>query len=599
MPDNLTIQISADSSKLRADLKLAQASLRDVRKELNKATEEARKTGDKTRLLEVSKQYEGISSNVRYLTRALAEQNRVADAAAGSMGKLGTALATVDARLGGIIGLAGGLKTAFAGFTVLEGTRAALNQTSDALQRFRDVRNAALASTIPLNAVKAFDQAMVQAGISSQKSAGAMIQFGTTAGDAFSKWQAANKELTQSSSKFVMFGDAANKATANINVMRGSIGGNNGLTQVIRGGEKALDATRDIFASIDIDIAKFVNSAGKLDVFKLWEATIKRIAALMKAGDVRGARAGGLLLGEDDVVKLSKAVQILAADFENLNKNAANLEPTPDTLAKVDKYDEAVARLTTRWNNFWARIAAGSLATDRALAIGTDRALTGFETLGGKANAYAERIRTAISGAYAWVAEKFTEFLATEQQGNETRKQMWTDLGTWIVDTWKSTFASLYELAQTFWSWFTEQASKAWAAAKPMLSAPGGVLPAPGLAAGGMIHGPGSGTSDSILARLSNGEFVMRAAAVRAWGPQLLSAMNALNRPLRGIGDSAGFANGGMVSARTSDGATVNLHFPGGSFALRGDKGIVMGLTREARRSALLSGGRLPGAAFG
>ena len=112
------------------------------------------------------------------------------------------------------------------------------------------------------------------------------------------------------------------------------------------------------------------------------------------------------------------------------------------------------------------------------------------------------------------------------------------------------------------------------------------------------MRGPGSGTSDSILARLSNGEFVMRAAAVRAWGPQLLSAMNALNRPLRGVGDGSGFANGGMVSATTSEGATVNLHFPGGSFALRGDKAIVMGLTREARRASLLSAGRSPGAAL-
>jgi hypothetical protein len=36
--------------------------------------------------------------------------------------------------------------------------------------------------------------------------------------------------------------------------------------------------------------------------------------------------------------------------------------------------------------------------------------------------------------------------------------------------------------------------------------------------AGGAIHGPGSGTSDSIPARLSDGEFVMTAKAVRGAG---------------------------------------------------------------------------------
>ena len=90
----------------------------------------------------------------------------------------------------------------------------------------------------------------------------------------------------------------------------------------------------------------------------------------------------------------------------------------------------------------------------------------------------------------------------------------------------------------------------------------------------------------------------MRASAVRAWGAGLLSSMNAVSGPLKGVGDGSGYASGGMVQATTDSGAVVNLHFPGGSFALRGDRSIVQGLTREARRSALLAGGRMPGAAL-
>ncbi|CAD5378496.1 hypothetical protein OF001_U30297 [Pseudomonas sp. OF001] len=62
-----------------------------------------------------------------------------------------------------------------------------------------------------------------------------------------------------------------------------------------------------------------------------------------------------------------------------------------------------------------------------------------------------------------------------------------------------------------------------------------------GYATGGYIRGPGTGTSDSILARLSNGEFVMRAAAVKHYGPQLLSMMNGLQLPK--------FADGGLVGS--------------------------------------------------
>lgn len=55
-------------------------------------------------------------------------------------------------------------------------------------------------------------------------------------------------------------------------------------------------------------------------------------------------------------------------------------------------------------------------------------------------------------------------------------------------------------------------------------------------ATGGMIFGPGSGTSDSIPAMLSNGEFVMSAAAVRRIGVPYLNRLN------------KGYANGGIVS---------------------------------------------------
>lgn len=58
-------------------------------------------------------------------------------------------------------------------------------------------------------------------------------------------------------------------------------------------------------------------------------------------------------------------------------------------------------------------------------------------------------------------------------------------------------------------------------------------------ATGGLISGPGTGTSDSILARLSNGEYVMSADAVRMFGTGLLDQMNAGRLPA--------FAQGGPV----------------------------------------------------
>lgn len=76
--------------------------------------------------------------------------------------------------------------------------------------------------------------------------------------------------------------------------------------------------------------------------------------------------------------------------------------------------------------------------------------------------------------------------------------------------------------------------------------------PAPAkFATGGHVQGPGTGTSDSILARLSNGEYVMRAAAVKQYGTALLDRMNGLHLPA--------FADGGMVEAAMSAPATPSF----------------------------------------
>jgi hypothetical protein len=66
-------------------------------------------------------------------------------------------------------------------------------------------------------------------------------------------------------------------------------------------------------------------------------------------------------------------------------------------------------------------------------------------------------------------------------------------------------------------------------------------------AAGGYVTGPGSATSDSIPARLSAGEYVVRAAAVRRVGVAFLDAINGLRTPPVWDGQRLAFAAGGLV----------------------------------------------------
>lgn len=77
------------------------------------------------------------------------------------------------------------------------------------------------------------------------------------------------------------------------------------------------------------------------------------------------------------------------------------------------------------------------------------------------------------------------------------------------------------------------------------LFAKGGVVKAAG---GGSIVGAGTGTSDSIPAMLSNGEYVLTAAAVNRLGLPFLDKLNA--------GDFPGYAEGGLVSPNLYAGST-------------------------------------------
>lgn len=62
-----------------------------------------------------------------------------------------------------------------------------------------------------------------------------------------------------------------------------------------------------------------------------------------------------------------------------------------------------------------------------------------------------------------------------------------------------------------------------------------------GLATGGSVDGPGTGTSDSVPAMLSNGEYVLNAQAVDRLGVPFLNGLN--------TGRLRGFASGGLVGS--------------------------------------------------
>lgn len=142
-----------------------------------------------------------------------------------------------------------------------------------------------------------------------------------------------------------------------------------------------------------------------------------------------------------------------------------------------------------------------------------------------------------------------------------------------------------------------------------------------GFAGGGSVRGPGGPKTDSILARLSAGEFVVQASIVKRLGVDFFLALNGGLLPsMKGLrGFSTGgfadglnrsmsqmsiprFAGGGSVaglasraSSRDSGKTPINLNFPGfGVFPVLADNDVAASMQRVAIRSGLVTTGRKP-----
>ena len=141
------------------------------------------------------------------------------------------------------------------------------------------------------------------------------------------------------------------------------------------------------------------------------------------------------------------------------------------------------------------------------------------------------------------------------------------------------------------WRDFTNLSSSIGSAVSSTTSALGsGADTGAPFARGGYVRGPGSGTSDSILARLSAGEFVVNSASVRRLGTSFLSGLNGY--AAGGLVGIPRFAGGGLVSG--GGGTPVHLHLGGQSFALSGHDNVVSALVSEAARQQTRSAGVKP-----
>ncbi len=191
-------------------------------------------------------------------------------------------------------------------------------------------------------------------------------------------------------------------------------------------------------------------------------------------------------------------------------------------------------------------------------------------------------------------------------------EMVWDDIASGI----KSILGGAIDFVIEKFNSLIAAAKRAFAAIKKANAAGAGTGGGSGFSTGGAVVGPGTATSDSIPARLSRGEFVIRAAAVDRYGPRLFAALNSLRMPKGAVpGFSLGglvegvtgalsslapapafaFAGGGAVPAVTvPSGRPVTIVLDGERFKLNAEDSVADSLTRTALGQQRRQAGRQP-----
>lgn len=268
--------------------------------------------------------------------------------------------------------------------------------------------------------------------------------------------------------------------------------------------------------------------------------------------------------------------QVKAASFANnynkLQKQSKDLVAA--AFGDPDSVDERLKAYKEKLDSFMQEVnaveasGAGTLTSDnmgqelsaesmsflaKILKMTPEELAADFEAKKEQFTNFAAYIQDAMANATAAESQNLSVGQQWANKQEEWMQQLGTSMGDavseWLTgnktigqamkDMVKDLISSALKLLSQWtmlWGVFVASGSSPKAAAKSANKAVFGVEE---FASGGFISGPGTSTSDSIPAMLSNGEYVLNAAAVRKLGVPYLNRLNS---------GASGYTDGGLVS---------------------------------------------------
>lgn len=241
---------------------------------------------------------------------------------------------------------------------------------------------------------------------------------------------------------------------------------------------------------------------------------------------------------QDELDLLEEKKQLLADNHE-LALKTINAQAAASAKALNADYDNDQLKWQTSYNTAGSTVDRMNMDNERyqkdaTSAVYADESMT-----------YEERLAAldAINQKYEDQKAKINTINSMQQYGNSLAKDFASGISDWITGT-----KSFGDVMRSVLDSLIQKLIQAAMYALIIASVTGGSFKANffkafgnGFATGGSVSGPGTGTSDSIPAMLSDGEYVMNAKAVHRLGVPFLNGLN--------TGRLAGLADGGIVGS--------------------------------------------------
>jgi hypothetical protein len=479
---NLTISIGVDNAKLDADIRLAKAKLQELGRAANAAAKEGVKTGDRAAVDAASQAYNKQEQVLRGLTRekkAFAVATNEATAAQVRENRATGESIRYLLEFGRAAGITTvrvrDLRLGIAGFASAE----VVKSISDVIQKMNDLNNAVREGGGATGGGRAGAAALKEMQSTARGT-------GQEADIATRFWAGFNKSLDESREKTEAAGGALENATGTIQ----------SLQRVLRGGQtQQIDWTDPLQTALGVNTSK---ARANLDVMR---------------------DAAKAILSDTDALSRNTATQktfnvTYEQGLELLRKAAAGefKMPEPPSSKPLDDWNTNLEKVRRTFRDM----------VEEAVTALLPSLITGLQTVNTELVKMQENLKINW-GPFVTEAGKAFDTLGARALAFHRLLQSIPIIGQFISSKGYNPPEEPAEPQRPVVPSYGAQLGEPWSVPTVL----------PPRASGGYIRGPGSATSDSILARLSNGEFVLNARAVSRLG---IGVLNRLNRYQAGGG---------------------------------------------------------------